>query len=81
MNITNQANELRSIRNQRLSIDRRHFKVIFGVALIFYVIAFSLARLLPESLCSRFCGFEPGSGIIEQASVQANILASYAIMN
>jgi len=81
MTTMNQPEHLPSIRDQRLNIDKRHFKMIYGVAFMFYLVAFSLGRLLPASWRSRFYGFDRSSGIIRQASVQANILASYAIMN
>jgi len=81
MNTMNQPEHLPSIRDQRLNIDRRHFKMIFSAAFMFYLAAFSLGRLLPASWRPRFYGFDRTSSIVKQASDQANILASYAIMN
>ncbi len=79
MSMTKQASDQRSVRDQRLSIDRRHFKVVYAAAFTFYMAAFGFARLMPVGWCSRFCGIELKTGIIEQAKVQANILATYAI--
>lgn len=81
MSTMNQSEHLQSIRDQRMNVDRRHFRVIYAAAFMFYLVAFSFARLLPASLRARFYGFERKTGVIAQASVQANILASYAIMS
>ena len=81
MSMIKQRDALPSIRDQRIGIDKRHFKIIFVVAFLFYFVALSFVRVLPASWQSGFCGFEPKTGIIRQARVQANILASYAIMN
>jgi hypothetical protein len=81
MTTMNQSEHLGSIRDQRMNVDRRHFRVIFVAAFMFYLIAFSFARLLPARWRSRFYGFERKRGVIAQASAQANILASYAIMS
>ena len=81
MTTMNQSEHLASIRDQRMNVDRRHFRVIFAAAFVFYLIAFSFARLLPARWRARFYGFERRRGVIAQANAQANILASYAIMS
>lgn len=81
MDLTNHTQQLQSIRDQRMNVDRRHFKVIFAAAFVFYLAAFSFARLLPARWRGSFYGFQRETGVIAQAGVQANILASYAIMN
>ena len=81
MSMTQDRDTVPTIREQRTGVDRRHFKIIFVVAFLFYIVALSFGRLLPASWKAGFCGFEPKTGVFRQARVQANILASYAIMN
>lgn len=80
MNATKHAGELHSARDARLRIDRRHFNVIFIFAFSVYLAAYGFARLLPSSWASSLCGIEPNVGIVEQARVQANLIASCATM-
>ena len=82
MSTMKQSSELhQSLRDQRLRIDRRHFNVIFVAAWLFYLTAYSLARLLPVGLRSRLFAIERDAGVFEQARLRANLLASYATMN
>jgi hypothetical protein len=69
-----------SVRNQRLKIDRRHFNVIFLAAFPVYLTVYGLGRLLPQSWRSNLFAIELDAGIIEQARLQSNLLASYATM-
>ncbi len=80
MNLTKHASDLPSIRDQRLRVDRRHFNFIFAAAFPFYLATYSVARVLPEKWRSSVFAVELDAGIIEQARIQANLIASYATM-
>ena len=78
MNMMNQAGRLHSLRDQRLSGDRRDFNLVYAAAFTVFLIVFCLARLVPVS---RKAGEEKRRrSIFEQAREQANILASCALM-
>ena len=80
MNMTKQASDLHSVRDERLKIDRRHFKVIFVFALMVYLGVYSMARLLPVTWRTSHCDIESNTGVIEQARSRASQIASYATM-
>lgn len=80
MDMTKQASDLPSVRDQRLKIDRRHFNVIFLAAFPVYLTVYGLARLLPDSWRSSLFSMKLDAGLFEQARLQANLLASYATM-
>lgn len=80
MNATKHASELHSARDARLRVDRRHFNLIFTFAFAIYFTAYGFARVLPASWRSSLCGIEPNISVVEQARVQANLIASCATM-
>jgi len=80
MSMTRQANNLLSVRDQRLSGDRRDFNLVYAAAFVLFLVIFSLARLLPRNWISRGERRTGNRGIIEQARAEANILASCALM-
>jgi len=80
MSMTRQANNLLSVRDRRLSGDRRDFNLVYAAAFILFVVVFSLARLLPRTWTRRADRGDGNRGIIEQARAEANILASCALM-
>lgn len=81
MSMTKQESGFHSMRDQRLSVDNRHFSVIYVLAFLFYLPIFSFARLLPSSWRSQFLEIKHNKGVIAHARVQARLLASYATMN
>jgi len=81
MNLTKQGSGLPSTRDQRLKTDRRHFNVVFAAAFPLYLVAYGLASLLPANWRSSLFSVETNAGIIEQARMQSNLIASYVTMN
>ncbi|MBY6204856.1 hypothetical protein [Halomonas denitrificans] len=80
MNLTKHASDLPSIRDQRLRVDRRHFNLIFAAAFPFYLATYGIARVLPKKWRSSVFAVELDDGVVEQARLQARLIASYATM-
>lgn len=81
MKVTTQVNDLISIRDQRLSADRRDFNLIFAATFMVFLVIFGFARLLPRSWGARAIQKAHANGVIQQARAEANLLASCALMH
>ena len=80
MTMKKRANDVLSMRDQRLSGDRRDFNLAYGAAFVLFLVVFTLAMLLPRNWILQSDHRASGKGIIEQARAEANILASCALM-
>ncbi|MGB0513765.1 MAG: hypothetical protein ACPGJE_02865 [Wenzhouxiangellaceae bacterium] len=80
MTTNRQAHNLTSVRDQRLSGDRRDFNLAYAAAFVLFLVVFTLALLLPKSWTAHGDQRSGGKGIIEQARAEANVLASCALM-
>jgi len=80
MSMTKQANNLLSLRNQRLRSDRRHFRLFFAVTFMVFLVVFTFASLMPGNWTSRARAGKHRKGIVERARAEANVLASFGLM-
>lgn len=80
MSINREADNLPSVRDQRLSVDRRDFNLAYAAAFVLFLVVFSVALLLPRNWSLYGDHRAYGKGVIERARTDANILASCALM-
>jgi len=81
MKTATQANELHSIRDQRLHADKRHFNLIFMATFVVFLVIFGFARLMPRSLGTRTVRKVHDQGVVARARAEANLLASCALLH
>lgn len=79
-NMKEQVGDLHTLRNKRLSRNRRDFNLVYIAAFCLLVVLFTIARMSPRNWTARGGAGIPGSGVIDRARAEASIVASYSLL-